>query len=80
MAYSALELEGLEVGGMVWLEFDGAVVESGEERFGEGELCHLSGVDLRSLGYGRKVRCCLTVGKPVSDVGVRDGHGKFAEV
>lgn len=26
-AYRALELQGLEVGGMVWLEFYGAVVE-----------------------------------------------------
>lgn len=26
-AYGALELQGLEVGGMVWLKFYGAVVE-----------------------------------------------------
>ena len=39
-AYRALKLQCLEVGGMVWLEFYGAVVEGCEERFGEGEFGH----------------------------------------
>lgn len=39
-AYGAFQLDGLEVGGMVWLEFDGAGVEGGEEGFGEGEFGH----------------------------------------
>ena len=38
--YRSLELQCLEVGGMVWLEFYGAGIEGCEEGFGEGEFGH----------------------------------------
>lgn len=38
--YRAFQLEGFEVGGVVWLQLYGAGVEGGEEGFGEGELGH----------------------------------------
>ena len=36
----ALELEGLEVDGMVGFELRGAGIEGGEEGFGEGQFGH----------------------------------------